>query len=175
MNKFFPALAALAIAAASPLSAAAPEDVLPQHGDEISKFRHANGWTIRQNMTRKNCFASYQTGSGAIVQFGFVEDESAGYLGLFSSNAATPKVNQEVAFIANGNIYTGIATGVGASVSDGYKGGYVVVNNRDFARDIAKGKELVVFPETPEAYIVDMSGAGIAAYEVRKCTGKIGK
>lgn len=171
MLKLFPTLTALALVVAAQLSAA-PEDVLPRHGDDISKFRDAGAWVVRQNMTSGTCFAAYQADSGAIVQFGFVEDESAGYLGLFSPNVATPAANQEVAFIANGNIYAGIATGVAATI-DGFNGAYVVVNNRDFARDIAQGEELVVFPETPEAYVVDMSGASTAAYEVRKCTAEI--
>lgn len=172
MKKLFPAIAALAIAAAAPLSAA-PEDVLPQVGDEISEFRDAGAWTIRENETRGSCFASYKAESGAIVQFGFVRDETAGYLGIFSQNVAPVLPEQEVAFVANGNIYSGVATGVGASIHDGYEGGYIVLNNVDFVQDVEQGKELVVFPETPEAYIIDMSGASNAVYEVRKCTREL--
>ena len=173
MNKFFPAFGALALAIATPL-AAATDDVLPTRGDDISKFRDAGAWTIRANNTRGTCFASYKSESGAIVQFGFVEDESTGYLGLFSQNVNVTESEQGVAFIANGNLYSGQATGVGASIADGYEGGYILVNNPDFVKDIEAGKELVVFPETPETYVVDMSGASAAVYEVRKCTTGLG-
>ncbi|WP_324752125.1 hypothetical protein [Roseovarius sp. Pro17] len=171
MNKLYPAIGAIALALATPL-AAAPEDVLPAKGDEITKFRDAGAWTIRENATRGSCFASYKAESGAIVQFGFTKDESVGYLGLFSQNANVTEPEQEVAFIANGNLYSGQATGVGASLEDGYEGGYVLVNNVEFVKDIEAGKELIVFPETPETYVVDMSGASAAVYEVRKCTSK---
>ncbi len=172
MNKLYPAIGAIALALATPL-AAATDDVLPAKGDEITKFRDAGAWTIRANDTRGSCFASYKAESGAIVQFGFTKDESTGYLGLFSQNVNITEKEQAVAFIANGNLYSGEATGVGASIEDGYEGGYILVNNPEFVKDIEAGKELVVFPEMPETYVVDMSGAANALYEVRKCTTEI--
>jgi hypothetical protein len=173
MAKLFTALGALTIALATPL-AAETQDVLPTKGDEITKYRDAGAWTIRENATKGSCFASYRSETGAIVQFGFTEDESAGYLGLFGQDSAAIPSEQEVAFIANGNLYAGMAQGVGASIEDGYEGGYVLVNNVDFVQDVEQGEELVVFPETPQSYIVDMSGASAAVYEVRKCTNEIG-
>lgn len=173
MNKLFPALGVIALAFATPLLASV-EDVLPTKGDDISKVRDAGAWTIRKNATSGSCFASYKAESGAIVQFGFVKDETAGYLGIFSENVGAVKSEQDVAFIANGNLYSGKATGVGSSIHDGYQGGYVVVNNPKFVKDIEAGGELVVFPETPQTYIVDMSGASAAVYEVRKCTTELG-
>ncbi len=173
MTKLLTAACALTVAFSAPLSAA-PQDVLPARGDEIAKFRDAGAWTIRENVTKGSCFASYKAESGAIVQFGFTEDETAGYLGLFGQNSAAIPSEQEIAFIANGNLYTGMATGVGASIEDGYEGGYVLVNNVEFVNDIEAGGELIVFPETPQTYIVDMSGASAAVYEVRKCTTELG-
>jgi hypothetical protein len=175
MNKLYIAIGAITLAFTTPLAAAtATDDVLPTKGDEIAKYRDAGAWTIRKNMTRGSCFASYKAESGAIVQFGFTKDESAGYLGLFGKNAAIVPGEQDVAFIANGNLYSGAATGVGASIEDGYTGGYVLVNNIEFVKDIEAGEELVVFPETPQTYVVDMSGASTAVYEVRKCTTELG-
>lgn len=172
MTKLFTAISAIAIGIAAPL-AADTMDVLPNKGDDISKYRDAGAWTIRQNATSGSCFASYRSEAGAIVQFGFTEDETAGYLGLFGQGDTAAPSEQEVAFIANGNLYGGMAMGVGASIEDGYEGGYVLVNNTDFVRDIEAGEELVVFPETPASYIVDMSGASAAVYEVRKCTDEL--
>lgn len=172
MNKLYPAIGAIALALATPL-AAATDDVLPTRGDEITKFRDAGAWTIRANETRGSCFASYKAESGAIVQFGFTKDESVGYLGLFSQNVMVTEEEQVVAFLANGNLYSGVATGVGASIEDSYEGGYVLVNNVEFVKDIEAGQELVVFPETPDTYVVDMSGASAAVYEVRKCTAEL--
>jgi hypothetical protein len=173
MNRSYPALGAIALAFATPL-AAATDDVLPTRGDEIAKFRDAGAWTIRANKTRGSCFASYKSEEGTIVQFGFTKDESVGYLGLFSQNATVREAEQDVAFIASGNLYTGAATGVGASLEGGYQGGYILVNSPEFVMDIEAGQELVVFPESPKTYIVDMSGASAAVYEVRKCTNETG-
>ncbi|SEK60127.1 hypothetical protein [Roseovarius nanhaiticus] len=173
MTKLLTAFGAITLALTAPL-AADVQNVLPTKGDEISKYRDAAGWVVRKNDTKGSCFASYRSESGAIVQFGFTDDETAGYLGLFGQNSAAIPSEQEVAFIANGNLYGGMATGVGASLEDGYEGGYVLVNNAEFVTDIETGEELVVFPETPNSYIVDMSGASTALYEVRKCTAEIG-
>ncbi|MCQ0091939.1 hypothetical protein [Roseovarius sp. M141] len=172
MIKLTPAVTAIALACAAPLAAAA-QDNLPTHGDTISEFRTAGAWNIRKNETRENCFASYESDSGAIVQFGFAEGETAGYLGLFSPNATDVPATQEIAILANGNLYVGEATGMGPSVTDGYSGGYILVNNPEFAKDIEMGQELVAFPETPNSYIIDMRGAKNAVYEVRKCTTEL--
>ncbi|HEY9039561.1 MAG TPA: hypothetical protein VIN05_11560 [Roseovarius sp.] len=172
MIKLTPALTAIALACAAPFAAAA-QDILPTRGDEISEFRKAGAWHVRKNETRGLCFASYKSESGAIVQFGFAEDETAGYLGLFSQQAPDVPPTQEIAVLVNDNLYVGEATGMGPSIEDGYAGGYILVNNPEFVKDIEIGKELIAFPETPDAYIVDMSGASNALYEVRKCTNEL--
>lgn len=173
MNKTRIILAALAIAGAAPLSAAT-DDVLPSGSDDISKYRDAGAWSIYQNATRKSCFASYKSKQGPIVQFGFTKAEDMGYLGLFAKGGAATEGDQKVAVIANGNLYSGIATGTGYALEDGYTGGYTLVNNPKFVKDIEMGQELVAFPQTPQSYIVDMTGAKNAVYEVRKCTTEIG-
>ncbi|WP_113911388.1 hypothetical protein [Roseovarius dicentrarchi] len=172
MMKLTPALTAIALACAAPMAAAA-QDVLPTRGDKISEFRSAGAWHVRKNETRETCFASYKSKSGAIVQFGFVEDESAGYLGLFSQRAPEVEATQEIAVLANGNLYVGEATGMGPSIEDGYEGGYILVNNPEFVKDIEIGQELVAFPDMPHSYVVDMTGAKNAVYEVRKCTTEL--
>lgn len=182
MTKITPTLTAIALAFSTPLMAAedAPtpdtaqaDEVLPTRGDDISKYRDAGAWKIRQNATRGNCFASYRSDQGAIVQFGFTKSEKVGYLGLFSQAASDTADKQEIAVLANGNIYVGEAMGVGVSLKDGYDGGYILINNPDFVSDIEQSQELVAFPETQQSYIVDMSGAKNAVYEVRECTTKL--
>lgn len=162
----------IALTAASP-ALAATQDVLPERGDEISKFREAGAWKVRRNETRETCFASYKSEQGAIVQFGFTEDETVGYLGLFSQEAPDVGSDEGIAVLVNGNLYVGETQGVGVSIEDGYDGGYMLVNNPEFVSDIEVGEELVAFPDTPSAYVVDMSGAGDAVYEVRECTRKL--
>ena len=172
MNKLTPTLTAIALACAAPFAAAA-QDILPTRGDKISEFRTAGAWHIRKNETRNVCFASYKSDSGAIVQFGFINDETAGYLGLFSQRASDVAATQEIAVLANGHLYVGEATGMGPSIEDGYEGGYILVNNPEFVKDIEIGQELIAFPDMPNSYIVDMSGAKNAVYEVRKCTTEL--
>ncbi len=176
MIKFLPILAASAFAFSSSPAVAddaatlAPTQVLPSAGDEISLFRNAGAWSIHKNTTRKSCFASYESETGEVVQFGFTDNEKVGYLGLFSQRAEVEESDQEVSVIVNGNLYVGEATGTGANLSDGYQGGYLLVNNPEFIKDVEAGQELVAFPEMPNMYIVDMKGAKNAVYEVRKCT-----
>lgn len=176
MIKFLPILAACAFSFTTTLAAAdtattlSPDQVLPTAGDEISLFRNAGAWSIQKNATRKSCFASYQSKTGEVVQFGFTDNEKIGYLGLFSQRAEVEKGSQEVSVLVNGNRYVGEATGMGANLSDGFQGGYLLVNNPKFVKDIEAGEQLVAFPETPSMYIVDMTGARNAVYEVRKCT-----
>ncbi|MDO5756350.1 MAG: hypothetical protein Q4P24_02380 [Rhodobacterales bacterium] len=172
MTRLTPALAAFAVLFAAPFPLAA-QDLLPTVGDSISNFRSAGAWEIRKNETRGVCFASYKSESGAIVQFGFASDEKAGYLGLFSQRSPDMPATQEIAVLANGNLYVGEAIGVGSTPMDGYEGGYIVVNNPEFAKDIEAGKELVAFPEMAYTFIVDMRGAKTAMYEVRKCTSEL--
>lgn len=172
MTKLTPTLTAIALACAVPFAAAA-QDILPTRGDTISKFRSAGAWEIHKNETRDLCFASYKSKSGAIVQFGFAEGEKVGYLGLFSQAAVDVPASQEIAVLANGNLYVGEATGMGPSIQDDFEGGYILVNNPEFVKDIELGQELVAFPETPASFIVDMSGAKNALYEVRKCTTEL--
>ncbi len=172
MMKLTPTLTAIALVCATPFAAAAQE-LLPTRGDTISNFRSAGAWEIRKNETRNLCFASYKSESGAIVQFGFAEGEEAGYLGLFSQAVENVPASQEIAVLANGNLYVGEATGMGPSIEDGYEGGYIMVNNPEFVKDIEIGQELVAFPDMPNSYVVDMRGAKNALYEVRKCTTEL--
>lgn len=172
MMKLTPTLTAIALACAAPFAAAAA-DILPAKGDKISEFRTAGAWHVRKNETRNLCFASYKSESGAIVQFGFAQDEKAGYLGLFSERASDVAAKQDIAVLANGNLYVGEATGMGPSIEDNFEGGYILVNNPEFVRDIEVGQELVAFPDTPQSYVVDMRGAKNALYEVRKCTAEL--
>ncbi|MEB8387854.1 hypothetical protein OO012_11485 [Rhodobacteraceae bacterium KMM 6894] len=173
MNNIRIAVAALALACAAPLSAAT-DDVLPSGGDDISKFRDAGAWSIYKNATRGSCFAAYKSTNGEIVQFGFTKDEGVGYLGLFAKGAKMDEAESNVAVIVNGNLYTGTASGTGQALQEGYAGGYVLVNNPMFVKDIEMGQVLTAFPDTPRSYIVDMSGAANAVYEVRKCTSELG-
>ena len=172
MTKMKTAFAALAIVLASPLSAAT-DDVLPSAGDDISKFRDAGAWVIHKNATRGSCFAAYESADGAVVQFGFTKAEDFGYLGLFSKTAEPADGINDIAFLANGHPYVGKSVGAGQNLNDGYKGGYVLINNPNFVKDIEIGQELVAFPDSPMTYIVDMRGAKNALYEVRKCTAEL--
>jgi len=171
MTRLLTALIAVSMAFAAPLMAA--EDVLPSSTDEISIDRKAGAWVIFKNETRKSCFASYKSENGYVVQFGFTKDETNGYLGLFSQDAKVEEGTRDITVIANGNVYFGESTGVAVNLSDGYEGGYILVNNPNFVKDIEKGKQLVAFPDSPNTYIIDMKGAKNAVYEVRKCTTEL--
>ena len=51
----------------------------------------------------------------------------------------------------------------------GYSGGYILTADPDFKRAVAKQYEMIVFPETVGAFVVDLKGTFRAMAAGRKC------
>lgn len=168
--RLFSAFVVSSLAFATPLMAS--EDILPSKSDEISADRKAGVWTIFRNETSNTCFASYESDDGYVVQFGFSQDAQNGYIGLFSKDFEVEEGTSEIALVVNETLYTGEATGLPANLS-GYQGGYIIVNNPDFVKDVEHGKEIVAFPDSPRAFSISMKGAKNAVYVVRECTEEL--
>ena len=51
----------------------------------------------------------------------------------------------------------------------GYSGGYILTDDPNFKRDVAKQYEMIVFPETQGTFVVDLKGTFKAMAAGRKC------
>ncbi|WP_299848814.1 hypothetical protein [uncultured Roseovarius sp.] len=150
---------------------AGEESVLPASGDEIEKYRNAGDWTIYKNMTQQSCF-TVKAGETTAVQLGLTKDKQFGYIGVFMKGADVAEENQAVAVAVNDNIYVGEA-GSATHLTDDYKGGYVLANDKQLRLDLEKAAELIAFPESANVVTVDLKGSGNAIYEARKCNDEM--
>jgi len=147
---------------------ASDEDVLPLETDKTEFFRNAAGWTVHKNITRQSCFISRTDDAGGAIQMGLTKDQNYGYLGAFVKDFDVEEGDKEVAILVNGNLYVGTSTGTN-DLSGNYKGGYVLVDNKNFVKDIEASDELIAYPDAPYQVILKLEGAKTALYEARKC------
>lgn len=166
---------ALAAFAAAPAFVATPavaldvRSVLPSAGDDIVRFRTFGAWAVMQNNTDGNCFASRADNAGNIIQMGVTKDRSFGYLGAFTSDGRLAGDGAKIVAVVNGNLYSGEAHGVSHGLNEGRTGGFILVNNTNFVRDIEASREIVFFPDTPNTVTLNTRRARDAIYEARKC------
>lgn len=166
-------VAAVASVAFFSASLAFADNPLPKDNEKIEKYGNVEGWQVFANKTRGNCYIARVEGSGA-VQMGVTRDKSVGYLGVFTKEDIKIKDGAQsgVAVSIDGNLYVGIATGISGKVQGGYVGGYILADNADFKRDLAKKYKMIVFPKTKAAFEVDLKGTYKAMEMGRKCLGE---
>ncbi len=150
-------------------TAAFAESPLPKASDDTVEYGKVEGWKIFANNTRRDCFISRMDGPGA-VQMGVTSDQEVGYLGVFTKEDIGIKNSSksEIFVSIDGNLYVGVATGMEGN-QDGYSGGYILADNPNFKRDLAKKYTMIVFPETKGAFVVDLKGTYKAMAMGRKC------
>ncbi|MEP1442023.1 MAG: hypothetical protein ABJK39_03350 [Hyphomicrobiales bacterium] len=161
---------ALALTVTTATSALA-ESPLPNASDDIVQYGQVEGWTVYKNNTSRHCFLSSIDESGAI-QMGVTKDDiSIGYLGVFTTKHLHIKDGKKskIAVSIDGNIYTGTATGISKHITGGYSGGYILTRNEQFKKDLATKYEMVVFPQTKHAFVVDLKGTYKAMKLAREC------
>lgn len=158
-----------ALVAAPAIAEESLTDVLPTAGDNIETFRTFGPWAVLKNHTDGNCFASRADDAGNVIQMGVTKDRKYGYLGAFTADHRLAGEGAEIIALVNGNLYTGEAQGVSANLNEGRTGGYILVNNAHFVRDIEASKEIVFYPDSPYTVKLATKGARNAIYEARKC------
>jgi len=141
-------------------------DVLVRYGDDIE------GWTVYANKTRGDCLIVHDYGPDAMgaVQMGVTQnDREVGYLGVFTkADIGIKSGTQSPIFVSiGGKLYGGVVTSTKAE--GGYSGGYILTEDPDFKRAVAKQYEMIVFPETVGAFVVDLKGTFRAMAAGRKC------
>lgn len=148
----------------------AQENPLPKASDVLVKYGEVEGWTVYANKTRGDCLIVTQSGPGA-VQMGVTADQSVGYLGVFTqADIGIQNGNTSEIFVdIGGHLYKGVATTTSGQLKGGYSGGYILTDDPNFKRDVAKKYTMTVFPQTKGAFIVDLKGTYKAMAMGRKC------
>ncbi len=164
----FVAAAAFALSSLTPASA---ENPLPKSTDNLIKFGDVEGWTVYDNQTTGHCLIVSADDNTAVQMGVTANDNEVGYLGVFSKHDIGIKdgAQSQIFVSIDGNVYSGIATSVSQHIKGGFSGGYILTDNPDFKRDIAKKYKMVVFPETAGAFVVDLKGTYKAMEMAREC------
>ena len=170
----FKTLVAAASLALAATTAGFAKNPLPVSTDKLVKFGEVGGWTVYDNKTRGHCLIVSQDENGA-VQMGVTSaNKHIGYLGVFTKHniGISHKKKSKIFVSIDGNLYAGVATRVSDHLKGGLTGGYILTDNPQFVRDIAKKYEMVVFPETAGTFVVDLSGTYKAMEMARECFKK---
>lgn len=162
-------IAATAVAFSSAMTAHA-QNPLPKASDTLVKYGEVEDWTVYANQTRGDCLIVRDIGSGA-VQMGVTADRQVGYLGVFTKeDIGLRNGNQTQIFVdIDGHLYEGVATTTSGDLKDGYSGGYILTDDPNFKRDVAKKYTMTVFPQTAGAFVVDLRGTYKAMAMGQKC------
>ena len=169
MRNFVTLIAATSVAISSAMAAYAQAPV-PKASDVLVKYGEVEGWTVYRNQTRGDCLIVRDYGSGS-VQMGVTANQDVGYLGVFSKVDIGLKngTKSEVFVSIGGHLYGGVATSTHGELKGGYSGGYILTDNPEFKRAVAKKYEMIVFPETKGMFVVDLKGTYKAMAMGRKC------
>lgn len=168
VQSFFAGAAAGLMICAASLAHAADEDVLPAAGDTIETYLSAKYWTVFKNSTRQSCFIEWRS-ENSVVQAGLTKAQDAGYLGAFLRDVEPTEGNQDIAIVLNGNLYVGRSTTVAQTLSGGLKGGYIVVDNPNFVKDLEEAREFVAFQGSPYTVTVKLKTPKNAIDRAREC------
>lgn len=128
----------------------------------------AGGWNIFLNEPNKACFAETTTKEGLIMQMGSDGSGAMAFVSLYTA-ADAPITNgekREVTIEVDGQRFAGTAEG---DVRDGYTGGYFYANNPLLGFDLAAAQTMIVNPDGPNTYTVDLTGSAAAIDAVLAC------
>jgi hypothetical protein len=167
MRTFITHIVATSVALSVAMAAYA-DNPLPKASDVLVKYGEVEGWTVYTNQTRGDCLIVRSDGPSS-VQMGVTANQEVGYLGVFTKvDIGLKSGTQSQIFVSiDGHLYGGVATTTDAK--GGYSGGYILADDPNFKRDVAKKYKMIVFPETKGAFVVDLKGTFKAMAMGRKC------
>jgi hypothetical protein len=171
MRNLITLMAATSLALSSAMAAnAQTQNPLPRASDVLVQYGEVEGWTVYTNQTRGDCLIVHADGPSS-VQMGVAGNDGIGYLGVFTKVDIGLKDDKtsKIFVSIDGNLYEGVATSTSGELKGGYSGGYILTDNPNFKRDVAKKYEMIVFPETKGAFVVDLKGTYKAMAMGRKC------
>lgn len=168
------ALCALGTAAALllPMTGHASDDisVLPNADSLFQKWGEAEGWTIYADRSRNTCLIERVDPVGNVVQMGLTEIRAVGYLGVFTQADIDLEPGEDPVIVAfEDTIFAGTATRKTKHLPDGYKGGYVLTDDPEFFTLVQKNYEMVVFPDTANALVINLDGTLKAIDAAQAC------
>ena len=168
--RHFMALLATASVALSFATAASAQNPVPDASDKLVQYGEVGGWTIYANQTRGDCLIVRSFGPSS-VQMGVTANQDVGYLGVFTKeDIGLQNGTKSKVFISiDGRHYSGEATSTSGELTRGYSGGYILSDDPNLKRDLAKRYKMTVFPETKAAFVVDLKGTYKAMAAGRKC------
>ena len=139
--------------------------------DTFTKYGDVEGWNVYVDIERKSCIVESIDANENVVQMGLTADRGVGYLGVFTKadTGIVRNETDEVIILIGENIYVGEARGMRGNITKGYSGGYVLSDDPQFATDIAQQYEMVVFPETQDAFVINLDGTKKALEMAREC------
>ena len=145
--------------------------------DKFLRYGEVEDWTVYVDTEKKSCLIETQDALENVVQMGLTEDRGVGYVGIFTKADIDLKKDEKraVAISLGENLYTGQVVGMSGNITKGYKGGYVLSDDPQFANDIAQQYEMVVFPDSSFTFVVDLTGTKKAIEMARECnTAQLG-
>ena len=142
--------------------------------ETYEKYGEVEGWKVFVDEEKKSCLIEAVDSAENVVQMGLTKDRSVGYLGVFTKAKTNIKKGDKegVAILLGENVYLGEVTGMRGNITKGYSGGYVLSDSPEFVKDVEQQYEMVVFPETEYAFIVDLTGTKKAIELARECNTK---
>lgn len=142
--------------------------------ETYEKYGEIEGWKVFIDVENKACLIEAVDSAENVVQMGLTADHSMGYLGVFTKAETDIKKGDEegVGILIGENIYFGVATGMRGNITKGYSGGYITSDSPMFVKDIEQQYEMMVFPETDYAFVVDLTGTKKAIEMARECNMK---
>jgi hypothetical protein len=170
MKSFMTLIAATSVALLPAVEAYA-ENPVPKASDVLVRYGEVEDWTVYANQTRGDCLIVREYGLGSVQMGVTANNEEVGYLGVFTKAdiGLQNGTKSEIFVSIGGHIYGGVATSTQGELKGGYSGGYILTDNPEFKRDIAKKYEMIVFPETKGTFVVDLKGTYKAMALGRKC------
>lgn len=149
------------------------QEVLPLTTDELEMYRSWNKWQIFSNKTRGHCLGTKSDDSG-VLQMGVTADETMGYVGVFVKPEVAPGDTNAVAVKVGEEIFVGETSGPVGNLGDGWHGGYVLANNKNFRKAIEANDTMTAFPDQPYSVELNIKGANNAIYEISQCSKELG-
>lgn len=160
----------LALMTGGAASAMEISDIVPASGDTLIVYKQSGDWTVYSDVDRRSCLIERSDDDGNAMQMGLTKDLSAVYVGVFTQKDAKIDAQTPIAIAVDGKVYTGESYGVRSGQLKGnYSGGYVLSDDPGFVEAIAKGKELLAFPDKPWFFVIDLTGTFRAIDDAKAC------
>lgn len=147
---------------------------IPKSGDTFTQYAVVGEWTVFSDSETGTCLVERTDDAGNAMQMGLTKDREFGYLGVFTQGEIPDRGSDEIAVAVDGSIFTGTSQRLTSKkLAGGYNGGYFLTNNPNFVKAVEDGQKLVAFPDSPVAFIIDLTGTKAAIASARECNAKI--